>query len=294
MLAVALNGMGFCVFAGCLNSMSSRDDLIKKCKRKKFIHVIQMDVTKQADIETAYRTISEFLSQNDDQVTSLHAIVNNAGIAAGSMIEWSDSSSISDYDQAMNVNFYGVVRVTRKFLPLIRASEGRIVNLTSILSRTCMTGLSQYSVSKAAAAKFNDGLVRELRHFNIKISEINPWFYKTPMLNLKFIQSHMERKWQEADQEVRNAYGEQLYEEICNGSLMLVSDVRNVHQNPEDVVYAMMDAITSYEPDHVYRLIQVRHGIVFWIINDFLPNEIAFYARNVIESLPKYFAPKTS
>ncbi|GBM39163.1 hypothetical protein AVEN_208342-1 [Araneus ventricosus] len=59
----------------------------------------------------------------------LWAVVNNAGILKGFSLEF---SSVDDFRDCIDVNLLGYVRVTKAFLPLLRQTKGRIVNVTSI------------------------------------------------------------------------------------------------------------------------------------------------------------------
>ena len=59
----------------------------------------------------------------------LYSVVNNAGIAVFSEIEW---CSVDQFQQIMNVNVMGMVRVTKAFLPLLRESKGRVINVASL------------------------------------------------------------------------------------------------------------------------------------------------------------------
>lgn len=61
--------------------------------------------------------------------TELWAIVNNAGILRGFEVELTD---MEDFKATMEVNAFGPVRITKAFLPLLRLSRGRVVNLTSL------------------------------------------------------------------------------------------------------------------------------------------------------------------
>lgn len=61
--------------------------------------------------------------------TVLWALVNNAGIATFQEIEW---CSVTQFQQIMDVNVIGVVRVTKAFLPLLRGGEGRVINVASL------------------------------------------------------------------------------------------------------------------------------------------------------------------
>lgn len=51
----------------------------------------------------------------------LHAVVNNAGIQATCFYD--DMLDIADYEQAMNVNFYGTIRVIKAFKEIIKKSR---------------------------------------------------------------------------------------------------------------------------------------------------------------------------
>ena len=291
MLAMRLNQEGFLVFAGCLQvDGHGAIQLTKECLHKERMTILQLDVTNQSEVDQSFEKVTSFIGNNDCGVKSLFAVINNAGIVDGALIEWSPSSSIADYERVMAVNFYGVVRVTRKFLPLIRKSKGRIVNLSSIMARTSLPGLSMYTVSKAATAKFSEGLMSEMGQLGVKIMEVNPWFYKTPMLSPQSILSNVQKAWNSADPEVRSSYGgQQFFDRHAEACVFTVTDPRNVSQNPEEVVDALHDAVTSYEPDTVYRVIPAKMEVAFWIVNDFLPWDLLIHVRRFVDKLPAYF-----
>ena len=59
----------------------------------------------------------------------LVGVVNNAGISKHVPTEFTD---IGQVEQVMDVNLYGVIRVTKAFLPALRAGKGRVVNIGSV------------------------------------------------------------------------------------------------------------------------------------------------------------------
>lgn len=61
------------------------------------------------------------------------AVINNAGIAAFAEAEW---CSLDAYQNMMDVNWMGTVRVTKTFLPLVRAARGRIINVVSLAGKS--------------------------------------------------------------------------------------------------------------------------------------------------------------
>ena len=86
---------------------------------KEGCHVLEMDVTKQAMIDATLATVE---GQLKTKKLLLHGIVNNAGInVTGGPMEWNSPEMV---EKQLNVNIMGVVRVTRSFLPLIRAAKG--------------------------------------------------------------------------------------------------------------------------------------------------------------------------
>jgi NAD(P)-dependent dehydrogenase (short-subunit alcohol dehydrogenase family) len=87
-------------------------------------------------------------------------LFNNAGVAIGGTFE---QVAEEDFDWLMEINFSGVVRMTRAFLPLLRASDqARIVNISSIFGIIAPPGQTAYSASKFAVRAFSESLRREL------------------------------------------------------------------------------------------------------------------------------------
>jgi NAD(P)-dependent dehydrogenase (short-subunit alcohol dehydrogenase family) len=94
-------------------------------------------------------------------------LFNNAGVAIGGTFE---QIAEEDFDWLMEINFWGVVRMTRAFLPLLRASgQARIVNVSSIFGIIAPPGHTAYSASKFAVRAFSESLRRELEAEGAKI-----------------------------------------------------------------------------------------------------------------------------
>ena len=95
-----------------------------------------------------------------DQVTAAHSgvdvLVNNAGVALGGTFE---QVSETDFEWLFGINFWGVVRMTRAFLPLLHKSDdARIVNVSSIFGMIAPPGNTAYSASKFAVRGFSESL----------------------------------------------------------------------------------------------------------------------------------------
>jgi NADP-dependent 3-hydroxy acid dehydrogenase YdfG len=99
-------------------------------------------------------------------------LMNNAGVALGGTFE---QVSEHDFDWLMEINFHGVVRMTRSFLPLLRQSDdGRIVNVSSIYGIITPPGQAAYSASKFAVRGFSNVLRHELEGSTVGVSVVHP------------------------------------------------------------------------------------------------------------------------
>jgi NAD(P)-dependent dehydrogenase (short-subunit alcohol dehydrogenase family) len=99
-------------------------------------------------------------------------LVNNAGVAlAGNF----DQVSEGDFDWLFEINFHGLVRMTRAFLPLLRASDdARIVNVSSAFGLISPPGQCAYSASKFAVRGFSHALRHELAGTRVGVSVVHP------------------------------------------------------------------------------------------------------------------------
>ena len=99
-------------------------------------------------------------------------LVNNAGVAVGGTFE---QMSDEDFEWLFEINFWGVVRMTRAFLPLLRASEdARVVNLSSIYGVIAPPEQTAYSASKFAVRGFSEALRHELQGSGIAVTLVHP------------------------------------------------------------------------------------------------------------------------
>jgi len=99
-----------------------------------------------------------------DAVLDVHGrvsvLINNAGVAVGGTFEQVDAD---DFDWLMSINFFGTVRMTRAFLPILaREPVARLVNLSSIFGIVAPPGQTAYCASKFAVRGFSESLRHEL------------------------------------------------------------------------------------------------------------------------------------
>ncbi|XP_059482224.1 D-beta-hydroxybutyrate dehydrogenase, mitochondrial-like [Neocloeon triangulifer] len=209
-LALRLQKLGFVVFAACLNKNGEGAKKLLKESEDKVIPV-QMNVISDDEIETAFDEISEELGKR--KINGLWGLVNNAGLSTFGHIEW---ISENDSRKVVEVNTWGVVKVTRAFLPLIRKASGRVVNVTSALGRFSAIGRSSYGMTKHAIEAFSDVLRFEIRRFGVSVSIVEPgnFIAATSLYSMDAVKDHASRMWNGMSDELKNAYGEDYFNRV--------------------------------------------------------------------------------
>ena len=93
----------------------------------KVSRVIICDVTKDNDVKLLGELVAKVIKEKK---LKIWALINNAGVADGGCFDW---TPISVYQKDMEVNYFGVLRVTRALLPFFKQSKSsRIINISSV------------------------------------------------------------------------------------------------------------------------------------------------------------------
>lgn len=127
------------------------------------------------------------VSSSDDRVATaafieetlggrLDCLVNNAGYGLFGAVEDLSEEQIR---RQMEVNFFGLVFLTRDLLPAIRRSRGRIINLSSVLGYAAMPMSVMYCASKFAVEGFSEGLYHELKPHGVQVALVEPGGFRT-------------------------------------------------------------------------------------------------------------------
>jgi len=166
-IAERLAAEGFFVFAG-----ARKEQDLKALDAIENVKAVRLDVTIPAEVAAAVEVVRS-------SGLPLHGIVNNAGVA---VVDPVLSTSESDFDFQMQVNVYGVFRVTKAFAPLVIVSKGRIVNISSISAFLSDGGTSAYTMSKAAVEAFSNVLAVEMAPLGVSVIVVEPGAYNTDIL----------------------------------------------------------------------------------------------------------------
>lgn len=127
------------------------------------ISCYEMNVTSTESIEKAKKTILE----NHQRIDT---IINNAGIGYRSFVELAEDSKI---DAIVNVNWLGVVKVCRAFIPKFREQNyGQFINITSVAGLVNLPLGNFYHSTKQAVESFSECMAFEVAPFNIAVSTV--------------------------------------------------------------------------------------------------------------------------
>lgn len=186
--AKQLAQQGITVIAGSRNETKGKASVQELIKLGLDVEFLKLDVDNDADLDAAYEYI-------DKRYGKLDILINNAGIQVESN-NWGENTVTNIGEQVLretlDTNFFSVVKLTNKLLPLIKKSNaGRIVNLSSILGSLNLhadpaspiydSKLFAYNASKTALNAYTIHLAHALKQTGIKVNAAHPGWVKTDM-----------------------------------------------------------------------------------------------------------------
>jgi NADP-dependent 3-hydroxy acid dehydrogenase YdfG len=167
--ALRLAGAGHLVLAG-----GRRRDALAglAAESRGRIEPLVLDVTEPASVEAARELVERRTGGR-----GLDVLVNNAGYALPGPLE---ALAEADLRGLFDTNLFGLLAVTRAFLPAMRERGlGRVVNVGSIMGRVAMPLLGAYNASKHAVAAVTDTLRMELAPFGVSVVLVEPGALRT-------------------------------------------------------------------------------------------------------------------
>ena len=234
--AETLSNSGHKVFAG-FHSLDGPKKQVASELNAKNIDILRLDVTDQTSIDSA---ITQLLEKSNNQ---LDVVVNNAGMASMGI---SESFTPEQLRNLFEVNVFGVQRVIRATLPILRAKRsGLLVNVGSILGRVTIPFFGLYGASKYAVEAMTDSYRYELSQLGVDVVLVQPSAYPTNMYTAAQLP---------ANGEVAKTYGEiaEVPEKILKTFVTLFQG-KNA-PNPQDVATAIDKLVSmpaGVRPDRV-------------------------------------------
>ena len=210
---ILLANRGFRVFGTMRNPTEPNESLQN-------VEVVQLDVRDEESVRSGVRAVL-------DRAGRIDALVNNAGYA---LIGSSEETSIEEARDLFETNFFGVLRMSRAVLPIMRGQGyGRIVNVGSVVGFVPAPYQAVYAASKHALEGYSESLDHEVRRFRVRVSVIEPGFTRTKMSqNSQVAQQPLE-----------------VYANERNGVLQAVRESIEHGADPGVVASVILEALTS-------------------------------------------------
>jgi NAD(P)-dependent dehydrogenase (short-subunit alcohol dehydrogenase family) len=132
--------------------------------------VLELDVTDPVEVDASVKSAAKHFGRID-------VLVNNAGVGYFGAVEESDETEVR---HMFEINFFGLSRMTRAVLPIMRQQRsGHIVNISSIGGLRSFPSLAYYHATKYAVEGFSESLSLEVAPLGIKVTIVEPSGFRT-------------------------------------------------------------------------------------------------------------------
>ena len=228
--ALRMDARGWDVLAGVRSEEAGEALRANATERLK---TVVLDITDADSVAAAAATVGD---------RQLDALVNNAGVALGGLIE---AQPIDEVRRQLEINVVGQIAVTQALLPALRLAQGRVVFTGSVSGRVATPFTAAYSASKAAIASYAEALRFELREWGMHVVLIEPGAIATDM-------------WGTAEAEKDAAVAamsdehRHLYRRLLGGLDRVVVRMVKVAEPVDNVADAMERALTDTKPKTSY------------------------------------------
>lgn len=157
--------------------LARRAERLKKLQKKCLalgaaeVILLQIDVSDKKQLDELKKNLAQIKNLKID------ALVNAAGLAQG--VELIQDAKTDDWDQMIDTNVKGLLKVTKTLLPYLIKSKGHIVNLGSVAGRLVYEGGAVYCATKFAVRAFSEGLRMDLKGTGVRVTNIEPGMVNT-------------------------------------------------------------------------------------------------------------------
>ncbi len=229
---------------------------------EKRLNILAMDVSRPDTIKAA---VKEIVAREG----VIDVLVNNAGFGIGGFFE---DLSDADWRAQYDVNFFGVLNVTREVLPIMRPRQkGLVINISSMAAFSGTPAFGAYCSSKFALEGFSECLYMELRPHGIRVALVEPGSYRTKIFEEN---ARYASRFFDADSPYFS-WSQRL-------KLMVDQHARANHRDPEEVA-AEIEAIIDSPAPSFRNIVGFRSRVRYWFVRH-IP--FKFYAWMVDLALP--------
>ncbi|MAQ47904.1 MAG: 3-oxoacyl-[acyl-carrier-protein] reductase [Flavobacteriales bacterium] len=194
-----------------VSSAEKANLVVKECQKYNVkVKAIKSDAS---DYNSAEILINNILKD----FNTIDVLVNNAGITKDNLLL---RMSDTDFNSVMHINMSSVFNMTKHVQrTMLKARDGSIINLSSVVGVKGNAGQSNYAASKAAIIGFSKSIALELGSRNIRSNVIAPGYIETEMTNR--LDTDVVNQWKESIPLKRTGNSEN----VANVALFLASDL---------------------------------------------------------------------
>ena len=237
-LLLARNGIY--TYATMRNSSNSQEILDITKKECLPLKVLTLDVTDEKSTQKAIDMVMHEQNRID-------ILVNNAGYSLVGALE---QISMDEIKEEFETNFFGIIKLIQKVLPLMRKQRsGRIINVSSLAGRIGLPLASAYVSSKFALEGLSESLKYEIQDFGIYVILIEPGVIKTNFIkNLKIGKQVITS----VNCDVNTSSADLPYAEITQKRISAFKPRFEKGSSPKEVADTILEAVTSDKPKFRY------------------------------------------
>jgi NAD(P)-dependent dehydrogenase (short-subunit alcohol dehydrogenase family) len=232
--AARLAALGCTVFAGARTRAGQA-----RLAATSGVTSVPLDVTREEDIEAARDSIARSLPSG-----GLVGLVNSAGVMVSGPLEHIAAAALR---HQLDVNVIGAVAVTRTFLPLLRETEGRIVNIGSTSGRVASAFAGPYCAAKFAMEAITTVWREELRPSRVSVHSVDPGVVSTPLWEKALAAEQALCRELSAD-------GRRFYGEVLTRRSKLLRQLAHGGASADAVCEAVVHALFSSRPKRRYTV----------------------------------------
>lgn len=124
-----------------------------------------------------HHRVPEVVARAEAAFGRIDVLINNAGYGLIGLVEETDAAK---YRPLFEVNYFGLVEMTRAVLPIMRRQRfGRIINLSSVAGFGVGMAFSHYGATKFAVEGFSESLAQEVKHLGIRVTIVEPGGFRS-------------------------------------------------------------------------------------------------------------------
>jgi NAD(P)-dependent dehydrogenase (short-subunit alcohol dehydrogenase family) len=224
-----------------MRNLSKSQEILDIAKKECLpLKVLTLDVTDEKSTQKAIDMVMHEQNRID-------ILVNNAGYSLVGALE---QISMDEIKEEFETNFFGIIKLIQKVLPLMRKQHsGRIINVSSLAGRIGLPLASAYVSSKFALEGLSESLKYEVQDFGICVILIEPGVIKTNFIkNLKIGKQVI--TFENGD--VNTSSADLPYAEITKKRISAFKPRFEKGSSPREVADTILEAVTSDNPKFRY------------------------------------------